>query len=74
MEGERGVLGYELQVSALSSTPVQAIHELGFVHQFAENQQHVMSSFLAPAPAAHQISQPLNSTAMGFSHNDQVSS
>ncbi|XWS35591.1 hypothetical protein CRYUN_Cryun20dG0010400 [Craigia yunnanensis] len=75
MEGERGVPNYEVQVS-FSSTP-QAIHEMGFV-QFEENQ---VMSFLAPAQSSHQISQPLNtdtisnstnSTAMGFSHNDQV--
>ena len=74
MEGERGVPNYELQVSF--STP-HAIHEMGFV-QFEENQ---VMSFLAPAQSSHQISQPLNtatisnstnSTAMGFSHNDQV--
>ncbi|KAK6285376.1 hypothetical protein POUND7_011555, partial [Theobroma cacao] len=76
MEGERGVPNYELQVSF--STP-QAIHEMGFV-QFEENQ--AVMSFLAPAQSSHQISQPVNtaasisnstnSTAMGFSHNDQV--
>ncbi|OMP00769.1 DNA-binding WRKY [Corchorus olitorius] len=81
MEGERGVGNYELQVS-FSSTP-QAIHEMGFVQFDQENQAAVMS-FLAPAaaqPPSHQLSQPLNtssisnttnSTAMGFSHNDQV--
>ncbi|XVF79737.1 hypothetical protein PTKIN_Ptkin15bG0013700 [Pterospermum kingtungense] len=77
MEGERGVPSYELHVSFSSSTP-QAIHDMGFV-QFEENQ--VLSFLAAPAQSSHQISQPFttaiindstNSTAIGFSHNDQV--
>ncbi|KAM1027755.1 hypothetical protein ACFX13_041173 [Malus domestica] len=60
MEGDqRGVPNYEVQIS-FSSTPQQAIHEMGFV-QFEDQHHHnQVLSFLAPSSSPVQVQQQLN--------------